>query len=280
MLALAGHLVLPRISRAATTQVAEAITQLESKSGGRLGVCVLDTKTGRRIDHRGDERFPMCSTFKVLASAAILKSAGPKLDLLEQRIRFAQSDIVEYSPVTSKHVGDGMTLREICEAAITRSDNTAGNLLLKNIGGPEGLTRFARSLGDEVTRLDRIEPELNEAAPGDVRDTTTPNAMAANFRSLLVGEVLPPAARDQLASWLIANKTGDSRLRAGMPQGWRVGDKTGSGERGTANDVAIAWPPEHAPVIIAVYLTGATLDANGRNEIIAAVGREIGKAMA
>jgi beta-lactamase class A len=280
MLALAGHLALPRISRAATTQVAEAITQLESKSGGRLGVCVLDTKTGRRIDHRGDERFPMCSTFKVLASAAILKSAGPKLDLLEQRIRFAQSDIVEYSPVTSKHVGDGMTLREICEAAITRSDNTAGNLLLKNIGGPEGLTRFARSLGDEVTRLDRIEPELNEAAPGDVRDTTTPNAMAANFRSLLVGEVLPPAARDQLASWLIANKTGDSRLRAGMPQGWRVGDKTGSGERGTANDVAIAWPPEHAPVIIAVYLTGATLDANGRNEIIAAVGREIGKAVA
>ena len=281
--ALAGSLLLPKTSGAAqagAAQLIDAITQLESKSGGRLGVSVLDTKTGTLVQHRGDERFPMCSTFKVLASAAVLKSAGSKLELLQQRIRFAESDLVEYSPVTREHVGgDGMTLEELCEAAITRSDNTAGNLLLKNIGGPTGLTGFARSLGDEVTRLDRIEPDLNEATAGDPRDTTTPNAMAANFRSLLVGDALPPAARDQLAKWLIANKTGDSRLRAGIPQSWRAGDKTGTGEHGTANDVAIVWPPEHSPLIIAVYLTGVALDLNGRNDVIAAVGREIGKTL-
>ncbi|WP_407154134.1 class A beta-lactamase [Bradyrhizobium sp. STM 3557] len=281
--ALAGSLLLPKSSGAApagTEQLIDAITRLESKSGGRLGVCVLDTKTGARVQHRGDERFPMCSTFKVLASAAVLKSMGEKLEGLQQRIRFAESDLVEYSPVTREHVGgDGMTLEELCEAAITRSDNTAGNLLLKNIGGPTGLTAFARSLGDEVTRLDRIETDLNEAAPGDPRDTTTPSAMATNFRSLLLADALKPAARDQLAKWLIANKTGDSRLRAGMPQGWRVGDKTGSGEHGTANDVAIVWPPERSPLIVAVYLTGSALDLNGRNDVIAAVGREIGKTL-
>src|SRR5262249_35411269 len=159
------------------------------------------------IHHRGDERFPMCSTFKVLASSAILKGAGSKLDQLERRVRIEQADIVENSPVSREHIGgDGMSLREICDAAITRSGNTAGNLLLKNIGGTAGLTSFARSLGDKMTRLDRTEPELNEAAPGDPRDTTTPNAMAENYRRLLLGNVLLPEARDQLVKWLIANK--------------------------------------------------------------------------
>jgi beta-lactamase class A len=281
--ALAGTLLVPKLSAAAparAAQLTEVIAQLESNSGGRLGVSVLDTKTGALAHHRGDERFPMCSTFKVLASAAVLKSAGNSLERLKQRVRFLESDIVENSPVTREHVGgEGMTLEELCEAAITRSDNTAGNLLLKNIGGAAGLTSFARSLGDKQTRLDRIEPDLNEAAPGDPRDTTTPNAMAANFRRLLLGDVLLPAARDQLVKWLIANKTGDSRLRAGLPQSWRVGDKTGAGEHGTTNDVAIVWPPERAPLIIAVYLTGATIDSNGRNGVIAAVGREIGKSI-
>ncbi|MDA9431155.1 class A beta-lactamase [Bradyrhizobium sp. CCBAU 51627] len=281
-LAVAGSLFLPSVSGAAsdaTAPLIEAIKQLELKSEGRLGVSVLDTNTGVPIHHRGDERFPMCSTFKVLASAAILKAAGSKLAGLERRVRIEQADLVEYSPVTSKHVGgEGMSLRELCEAAITLSDNTAGNALLKNIGGPAGLTSFARSLGDNITRLDRIETELNEAAPGDPRDTTTPNAMAANYRRLLLGDVLLPEDREQLGQWLIANKTGDTRLRAGLPQGWRVGDKTGAGEHGTTNDVAIVWPPERSPLIIAVYLTGATLDPNGRNEVIASVAREVGKA--
>ncbi|MDA9439710.1 beta-lactamase [Bradyrhizobium sp. CCBAU 51745] len=280
--AIAGGLFLPDVSVAAsggTAPLIEAIKQLELKSGGRLGVSVLDTNSGVPIHHRGDERFPMCSTFKVLAAAAILKDVGSKLEGLERRVRIEQADLVEYSPATSKHVGgEGMSLRELCEAAITLSDNTAGNALLKNIGGPAGLTSFARSLGDETTRLDRIETELNEAAPGDPRDTTTPNAMATNFRRLLLGDALVPEGRDQLIKWLVANKTGDSRLRAGLPQGWRVGDKTGSGQRETANDVAIVWPPARSPIIIAVYLTGASLDPNGRNDVIASVGREVGKA--
>lgn len=281
-LAVAGSLFLPNVSGAAsggTTALIEAIKQLELKSGGRLGVSVLDTTTGIPIHYKGDERFPMCSTFKVLAAAAILKDAGSKLERLERRIRIEQTDIVENSPVTREHVGgEGMSLRELCDAAMTRSDNTAGNTLLKNIGGPAGLTSFARSLGDKMTRLDRTETELNEAAPGDPRDTTSPNAMAANLRRLLLGDVLLPQGRDQLGKWLMANKTGDSRLRAGLPQGWRVGDKTGAGEHGTTNDVAIVWPPERSPLIVAVYLTGATLDPNGRNDLIASVGREVGKA--
>lgn len=239
---------------------------------------VLHKARGVPIHYRGDERFPMCSTFKVLASAAILKAAGPKLGRLERRVRIEQTDIVENSPVTREHVGgEGMTLRELCDAAITRSDNTAGNALLKNLGGPAGLTSFARSLGDTMTRLDRTETELNEAAPDDPRDTTTPNAMAANFERLLLGDVLSPEGRDQLQTWLIANKTGDTRLRAGLPPAWRVGDKTGAGEHGTTNDVAIVWPPQRSPLIIAVYLTGASLDATGRNDVIASFGREVGK---
>lgn len=283
-LAVAGSLFLPAVSGAApagTAPLIEAIKMLELKSGGRLGVSVLDTETNVPIHHKGDERFPMCSTFKVLASAAILKAAGSKLEALERRVRIEQADLVEYSPVTREHIGgEGMTLGELCDAAITRSDNTAGNALLKNIGGPAGLTSFARSLGDDITRLDRTETELNEAKPGDPRDTTTPNAMAANYRRLLLGDVLLPERRDQLRQWLIANKTGDTRLRAGLPQGWRVGDKTGAGENGTANDVAIVWPPKRSPLIIAVYLTGASLDPNGRNDVIASVGREVGKAFA
>ena len=280
-IALAGGVFLPGIAAGAptrTAQLMEAIAPLELKSGGRLGVCVLDTKTGAIAHHKGDERFPMCSTFKVLAAAALLKGAGRQLERLEHRVRIEQADIVENSPVTREHVGaDGMSLRELCDAAITRSDNTAGNLLLKNIGGTAGLTGFARSLGDKLTRLDRTEPGLNEAVPGDPRDTTTPNAMAADFRRLLFGDVLPPQARDLLVNWLIANKTGDARLRAGLPQGWRIGDKTGAGEHGTTNDVAVVWPAGHAPLIVAVYLTGAALDSNGRNDVIAGVGREVGK---
>jgi beta-lactamase class A len=281
--AFTGSFFLPKISNAApagTARLIEAIKQLERKSGGRLGVSLLDTKTGTLIHHKGDERFPMCSTFKMLASAAILKSAGSELNRLERRVRIERADILENSPVSREHVGGaGMSLLEACDAAITRSDNTAANLLLKNIGGTAGLTSFARSLGDKMTRLDRIEPELNEAAPGDPRDTTTPNSMAANFRRLLIGNVLLPEARDQLVKWLVANKTGDSRLRAGLPQSWRVGDKTGAGEHGTTNDVAIVWPPEQSPLVIAVYLTGSALDPNGRNDVIASVGREIVKSL-
>jgi beta-lactamase class A len=258
---------------------AEDMNQLEAKSGGRLGVAVLDTRDGSLLGHRGDERFPMCSTFKLLAAAAVLKGSGDDLAGLQRRVRFERSDLVTYSPETEKHVGgEGMSLAEICDAAVTLSDNTAGNLMLKNIGGPEGFTAFARSLGDQVTRLDRIETELNEAVPGDPRDTTSPNAMAATVRKLLLGDALNAAARDQLIRWLVESKTGDARLRAGLPHGWRVGDKTGTGSRGTSNDVAIVWPTSRPPLIIACYLTGSTLEATAQNEIIASIGRTIGTA--
>jgi beta-lactamase class A len=255
----------------------DEIKRLEGQSGGRLGVCILQTSTGMRHVYRGDERFPMCSTFKALAAAAVLSRVDAGKEQLARRVTFDASAVVANSPVTEKRTGDGgMTLAEICEAAVTRSDNTAGNLMLADIGGPSGLTAFARTLGDEVTRLDRNETSLNEALPGDPRDTTTPNAMASNLKTLLFGtEALSAASRGQLTAWLVANKTGDARLRAGFPNDWRVGDKTGAGERGTTNDVAVVWPPAGAPVIVAAYLTGASVPNAQQNGVIASVARAV-----
>ena len=269
----------PKAARAASSDqpLIEEIKRLESQSGGRLGVCVLETATGVHHVHRGDERFPMCSTFKTLAAAAVLARVDAGKEQLTRRITFDASAIVVNSPVTEKRAGgDGMALAEICDAAITRSDNTAGNLLLAGIGGPPGLTAFARKLGDQVTRLDRDEPSLNQALPDDPRDTTTPNAMASNFKTLILDtKVLSAASREQLTAWLIANKTGDARLRSGFARNWRIGDKTGAGERGTTNDVAIVWPPNGAPIIVAAYLTGASVPTAQQNAIIASVARAV-----
>jgi beta-lactamase class A len=256
------------------------LVDLEEASGGRLGVALLDTASGVHAGHRTDERFPMCSTFKLLAVAAVLARADRRKEQLERVVRFTPKDIVTYSPATETRVGDaGMSIKELCAAAITLSDNTAGNLLLATIGGPTGLTAFARTLGDDITRLDRIEPDLNEALPGDPRDTSTPAAMLSDLRALALGNALSQSSKAQLIEWLIQNKTGDKRLRAGLPTGWKVGDKTGSGARGTTNDLAIVWPPQHPPVLVSVYLTGATVDDDQRNLTIAAVGKEIPDAM-
>ena len=256
------------------------LKRLETESGGRLGVAQLDTATGAWAGSRMDERFPMCSTFKVLASGAILHRVDAGKEDLGRRVYFSEADLVTYSPETKKHVGPaGMTVAELCKAAITLSDNTAGNLLLASIGGPRGVTDFARSLGDNVTRLDRIETDLNEALPGDPRDTTTPKAMASNLRALVFGDALSPKSRAQLVAWLAANTTGGKRLRAGLPTGWKVGDKTGSGERGTANDVAVIRPTGRAPIIVAAYLTGATTAADAQSATIANVARAVVKRM-
>jgi beta-lactamase class A len=256
------------------------LARIESESEGRLGVAVLDILTGTQVGHRADERFPMCSTFKLLAAAAVLARVDVGRERLERRIRIEASEIVVNSPVTKDHVGrDGMSLAELCEAAMTVSDNTAGNLILASLGGPGGLTAYARSLGDTLTRLDRIEPVLNEAVPGDPRDTTTPAAMLSNLRTLVLGTALSAASREQLTAWLIGNKTGDSRLRAGLPKDWRVGDKTGSGERGTTNDVGLVWPPQHPPVIVSIYLTGTPAASEQRNATLAKVGRAMVSAL-
>jgi beta-lactamase class A len=260
--------------------LAGEVARLEGESGGRLGVAVLDTLTDARIGHRADERFPMCSTFKLLAAAAVLARVDAGRERLDRHIRFEAGDLVVNSPVTKNRVGgDGMSLAELCEAAMTVSDNTAANLILASLGGADGLTAYARSLGDTVTRLDRIEPMLNEAAPGDPRDTTTPAAMLSNLRTLVLGTVLSATSREQLTAWLIGNKTGDTRLRAGLPKDWRVGDKTGSGERGTTNDVGLIWPPQRAPVIVAIYLTGTPATGEQRNAALAAVGRAVVSAL-
>jgi beta-lactamase class A len=256
--------------------LAADLARIELESGGRLGVAVLDTGSGTKIEHRGNERFPMCSTFKLVASAAVLKRVDEGKERLDRRITFAAGDIVVNSPVTKERTGgNGMTLAEICEAAMIVSDNTAGNLILATLGGPAGFTAYARSLGDSVSRLDRIEPELNEALPGDPRDTTTPLAMLGNLQKLVLGDALSAASKEQLTKWLLGNKTGDTRLRAQLPAGWRTGDKTGAGERGTNNDVGVLWPPEGKPIVVAAYLTGTSAPADKRNATLAAVGRAI-----
>jgi beta-lactamase class A len=251
------------------------IAALEKASGGRLGVAVLDTASGARFGHRADERFPMCSTFKLLAVGAVLTRVDQGKESLDRVVHYTQQDVLEYAPVTKLHVDIGMSVGALCEAAITLSDNTAANLLLNTIGGPAGVTTFARKLGDGITRLDRSEPTLNEALPDDPRDTSSPLAMLTDLRALALGDALAPGSRARLVGWLVANQTGDRRLRAGLPKGWKIGDKTGSGDHGTTNDLAIAWPDERAPLLVSVYLTGANGDDDARNATIAAVGKHV-----
>ncbi len=254
--------------------------RIEAERGGRLGVAVLDTGSGRRAGHRQNERFPIGSTFKLLAAAAVLARVDAGQDSMARRIRFTREDLVTYSPVTGTQVsGDGMTLAALCEAAITVSDNTAGNLLLGVRGGPAGLTAYLRGLGDNVTRLDRMETALNEARPGDPRDTTSPAAMLADLQALTLGNALSARARETLQGWLRRNKTGDARLRARLPQGWQAGEKTGTSANGTSNDVGLLWPlGGGAPVLVAAYLTEGSADGGVRDAILAAVGAAVATA--
>jgi beta-lactamase class A len=273
-LALAPALVSWRAGVALEAQGDAALAALESRHGGRLGVAILDVGSGVTMSRRADERFPLCSTFKVLAAALVLARVDRGEERLDRQVTFEAADLVTYSPVTDKRVGQaGMTLAELCEAALTLSDNTAANLLLASFGGPSALTAYVRALGDTATRLDRIEPHLNEATPGDLRDTTTPAAMLENMRRLVLGEALSADSRSRLTSWLVANKTGDARLRAGLPKEWRVGDKTGSGNHAVTNDVAVAWPPGRAPVLLSVYYAESSATADQRNAILAGVAR-------
>ena len=253
--------------------VRAALADLEASLGGRLGVCLLDVATGRRVEHRADERFALCSTHKFLAAAFALQRVDRREDSLDRRISYSKDSLVTYSPITEKHVGDGMTLGELCEAALTLSDNTAANLILETLGGPAGFTSRTRALGDDVTRLDRIETALNEAKPEDPRDTTTPAAMADDVRKLVLGDALSAPSREQLASWIAANKTGDKRLRAGIPKGWRVGDKTGSGGNSATNDIAVVWPPGRGPLIVTAYYVQSPAPDEARYQVLAEVGR-------
>lgn len=249
---------------------------IEAGVGGRLGLAALDTATSDRLTHRADERFPMCSTFKWLLAAQVLARADAEEESLERVVRFGPADLLEYAPVAGEHVEAGeLTVSELCAAAVRVSDNTAANLLLATVGGPEGFTAYLRTLGDRVTRLDRREPELNEAAPGDPRDTTSPAAMLEDLRTVLLGDALSPASRELLIDWLVTSTTGKARLRAGLPGDWRVGDKTGTCGPGYANDVAIAWPPGQPPILIAAYLAEAEASFEECNAALADVARGI-----
>lgn len=265
----------PAAAASGGAELLSAIETLERRHGGRLGVAVLDTGTGAPVAFRGGERFAITSTFKFVAAAFVLARVDRGEESLARRIVFPREELVTYSPATERHAGaGGMTVAEVCDAAVTLSDNTAGNLLLDSFGGPAGLTAFMRSVGDRVSRLDRRETALNDAAPPrDPRDTTTPLAMLGLLRETVLGAALSTASREQLAAWLVANKTGDRRLRAGVPAGWRVGDKTGSGPNNVANDVAVVWPPGRAPVVVAAYYAESRATADERDAVLAEVGR-------
>lgn len=254
----------------------DAWRRIEDAARGRLGVAVLDTGTGRLEGHRLDERFPLCSTFKWLAAACVLARVDAGQERLDRRVAYGRDVLLPHSPVTERHVAEGMTVGALCAATVTLSDNAAGNLLLESFGGPAALTAFARTLGDTGTRLDRMEPALNESRPGDPRDTTTPRGMATALRAAVLGEALAPASRAQLVQWLRDCKTNGERLAAALPAGWTVGSKTGTGERGSTNDVGVFWPPGgRAPIVVAAYLTETRAPFAQRQAAIAAVARRV-----
>ena len=285
----AAPALMPGFSEAAvfaskpTIDLSSRINELERASGGRLGVAALDTQTGRRFAWRGDERFRMCSTIKMPLSAAILRRVDQGRERLDRRVTYGRDVLMGNSPVVEKHVEDGMTIGALCEATITWSDNAAANLLFDALaggggGGPAALTRFLRAVGDQTTRSDRREPELNTGAPDDPRDTTTPTAVLATWRTLLLDDALSPASRRQLTDWLIANRTGDKRLRAGLPKGWKVGDKTGNNGKDTTNDIAIAWPRGRKPILIACVHDRGSSDDDARSAVHAQVAQAVAAA--
>jgi beta-lactamase class A len=254
------------------------MVEAEKASGGRLGISVLDTASGATFSYRGGERFAMCSTFKLLLVTAVLCRVDRGQESLERRLPVRKQDILGNSDFTASRVGGDAAIAELCQSTVTISDNAAANLLLDTIGGPAGLTRFFRTIGDSVTRLDRNEPSMGDAAPGDPRDTSTPFAMAATLRRILLGDVLAPASLKILFGWLKGVVTGPARLRAGLPLAWELAHKTGTGMHGTTNDVGIVWPPGRAPLIVVTYLTGSPLKERQREAILARVGKAIGAA--
>lgn len=268
-------LLLSRAEAASSRRDIEVrLKDIETRSGGRLGVAVLDIATGQVIGNRIDQRFPMCSTFKALAAAFVLARVDRGEEELDRRIVFAERDLKTPSIATKPHVGpDGMTIAELCKAAVTVSDSTAANLLLASFGGPAALTAYLRSLGDPVTRLDRIELDLNIVKPGDSRDTTSPGAMAQTLHRLLLGDALSQSSRQRLTTWMIGAKDAATRrLRAGLPTDWRIANKPGTWKGISTNDIGVIWPPHRDPIVVAAYLAGASTPVAAQEAILADIG--------
>lgn len=253
------------------------VKEIEAGLKARVGLTVYDTATGKSFNYRADERFPMCSTFKTLACAALLYQVDRGNDSLDRLVPINRQDIVSHSPVTELKVGSSMPLLDLCAATMKTSDNTAANLILDAIGGPASLTAFIRMTGDETSRLDRRETDLNDGAPGDTRDTTTPAAMARTIEKLVLGEMLSPESRQQLKNWMIANEVAGKLIRAGVPADWVVADRSGAGGNGSRAVVAIMWPPQAGPLIAAIYLTETEASFDERNAAIAEIGRAIAR---
>ena len=271
---IAAALLLACLSAPAQAEtIAQAARAIETELGGRVGVALRRQGDAQVTGHRPDERFPLSSTFKAPLCGAILTLVDAGADQLDRPIGYTSADLVDYSPVTSTH--NAMTVGALCEATITLSDNTAANLLLDRLGGPEDFTAYLRAIGDDTTRLDRRETALNEAAPGDPRDGSTPAAMTATLDRLLFGPILSAASRDQLEAWMRADQVADDLLRASLPQGWIIGDKTGAGGFGSRSIVAVIRPPQGGPWLAAVYLTGNKADMPTRNRAIARIGAAI-----
>lgn len=253
---------------AATTSVTRELRALERKYDATVGLYAVDTGTGREIAHRAGERFGYHSTFKALAAGAVLRKFSPHG--MDRVIKYTEEDLVTYSPVTEKHVGTGMTLSALCDAAVRHSDNTAGNLLLKVLGGPKGLQKELRRLGDDVTRMNRAEPDLGDWRPGETRDTSTPRALARDLRAYVLGDTLGKPERTRLTTWLRTNVTGDHVIRAGVPKDWTVADKTGTGSHhGARNDIAVVWPPDEPPIVLAILTHRAAPDATPEDSLLA-----------
>lgn len=251
----------------------EKFAQLEKEFDARIGVYAMDTGTNKTIEYRSEERFAFASTYKALAAAILLQQNS--LEDLEKVITFTEDDLVPYSPVTEKYTDTGMTLLEIAEAAVRQSDNTAGNLLLEALGGPEGFEQALRQIGDNVTQSDRFETDLNAFIPGDTQDTTTSKALATSLQAFAVSDLLSDNKRKLFNDWLQGNATGDTLIRAGAPEDWIVGDKSGAGSYGTRNDIAVVWPPNRKPIVIAIMSRHDTEDAKYDDELIAEAARII-----
>ncbi|WP_215405209.1 class A beta-lactamase [Janthinobacterium sp. JC611] len=273
----------PLLFAAPATSIAAARTQLaalEQAAGGRLGVAAWRQGSELRVAYRADERFPLASTFKAMLAAAVLARSVSQPGLLDQHVRYEKKELVTYSPITEKHLADGMNVADLCAATLQYSDNSAANFLMTLLGGPQAVTAYARSIGNTVFQLERWETELNSAIPGDVRDTASPASMAHSLQQLLLGNSLPAPQRQQLDAWMRGNTTGDKRIRAGVPAGWQVADKTGSGAYGSVNDIGVAYPASGAPLVIAVYYTREQQKADTNQDIITAATRIVTAALA
>ncbi|HDR7613625.1 TPA: class A beta-lactamase [Bacillus mycoides] len=244
-----------------------SFVKLEKEYNAKLGIYALDTGTSQTVTYRSDERFAYASTHKALAVGALLQKKS--IEALDQRIKYTSEDLVNYNPITEKYVDTGMTLKELADASIRYSDNTAQNLILKQLGGPSEFKKTLREIGDTITNPERFEPELNEVQPGDTHDTSTPKALATSLQTYALGDILSTEKQNFLIDLMKRNTTGDNLIRAGVPGEWEVADKTGSGSYGTRNDIAIIWPPNKKPIVLAILSNHAKEDAKYDDKLIA-----------